>query len=478
MKRYRIAIFAIFLLAVQGCKKLLEVETVSSINSSSYWKAEGDVKAYMTGIYSELRDLMNSTLHFEDRGDAFVAGLEGSVSAAWQQNLTPQNAPNWLDHYNAIYHCNLLLKYAPQITFTQQANKNRYMAEALTVRAYIYFLLMQSWNNVPLILAPIESDQSEFPERAPATEVAAQVLKDLNDAISLFPEEGFTSKTKMSKPAAYAIKADVFLWRNKVLKGQPADLDSALAAVQKPLDQTTLLANFGDIFSSTNKKNSEIVFSIAFLLREKSDQYGSRMKPRDIFVANASNVDSLAFAKNGARSVYAPSPQIQAAFDEHPADLRKKYSIIKALNPNGSIIGVFDNKYRGTKYIDDRYYDDDIVVYRNGGLLLTKAEILAAMNRSGDAVTELNKVKSRAGIGNYAGATDKVTMEREILKERSRELFFELTRWHDLVRFHYGGSVNIYNTVPNLNGKSVPLFFPIPQAQIDINSKLTQTEGY
>jgi hypothetical protein len=474
----RITMLLVGALILAGCKRILDVDTVSSIDSSSYWKAEGDVEGYMTGIYAELRGLMNNTYHFEDRGDVFIAGLEGSVSVAWQQNLTNQNAPNWIDYYNTIYHCNLLLKNTPGIAFVQAAKKNRILAEARTVRAYVYFLLTKSWNNVPIVLEPIESDNYVMPSRQPATEVMTQIIKDLDEAIALFPEEGFVNKNRASKPLAYSIKADALLWKFKVQAGAAADLQAALDAVEKPLAQTTLVDSFANIFSTTNKLNGEIVMALRFMRDEKSDHYGSRMKPRDIFVASAANKDDLAFSTNGSRSVYSPSPKIEVTFAENVNDKRTKASVIRGLNPNGTTIGVFDNKFRGTKYPDDRYYDNDIILYRRGGLLLTKAEILGAMNRPTDAVAELNRVRNRAGIGDYAGATTKDAVEKEILKERSRELYFEFVRWHDLVRFHYGKTIDIYKEVPNLVGKTIPLFFPIPKAQIDINKSLTQTEGY
>jgi starch-binding outer membrane protein, SusD/RagB family len=468
----------LLIIMVAGCRRILDVDNVSGIDSSSYWKAEGDVEGYMAGIYSELRGLMNSTLHFEDRGDAFIPGLEGSASQAWEQNLNAQNAPNWLDHFNIVYHCNLLLKNTPGISFVQEAKKNRLMAEAYSVRAYVYFLLTKSWDNVPIVLSPIESDEYEMPSRQPAPDVVDQILKDLDEAIKLFPEEGFPNKNRASKPFAYAVKADVLLWKFKVLQGAQADLDAALNAVNQPLSQTTLLDSFALIHSTGNKLNGEIVLGLRFMRDEKSDHYGSRMKPRDIFVATATNKDDLAFARSGARSVYAPSPKIEATFNENASDKRKKASIIRALNPNGSTIGVFDNKFRGTLFADDRLYDNDLVLYRHGGLLLTKAEILAALNRPTEAVTELQKVRNRAGIGDYTGSTAKDVVEKEILKERSRELYFEFSRWHDLVRAHFYGTIDIYKEVPNLSAKSVPLFFPIPKAQIDINTNLTQTDGY
>jgi len=67
----------------------------------------------------------------------------------------------------------------------------------------------------------------------------------------------------------------------------------------------------------------------------------------------------------------------------------------------------------------------------------------------------------------------------EILDDRWRELVVENKRWYDLVRFHYGGTINIYNVVPNMSGKDgIPLYFPVHQSVLDNNDKITQTPGY
>ena len=41
------------------------------------------------------------------------------------------------------------------------------------------------------------------------------------------------------------------------------------------------------------------------------------------------------------------------------------------------------------------------------------------------------------------------------------ELCFELKRWPDLMRAHHAGTIDIYSYIPNLVGKSTPLYFPI-----------------
>ena len=118
-------------------------------------------------------------------------------------------------------------------------------------------------------------------------------------------------------------------------------------------------------------------------------------------------------------------------------------------------------------------------MYRYGDIVLLKAEALAAKGQIDQAIAELNKTRNRAGIGDYKGATDQQSVEYEIQQERWRELNGELKRWWDLIRFHSGGTINIYDEVPNLNGKDgYPIYFPVNQEILDINPLIEQTDGY
>lgn len=482
MKNIKIfsGLLVVVMFTLSGCDKALEVKTISSITNASYWNKPGDVSGYLTGIYTKLRDNANTTYYLEDRGDSYSVGLEAGVTNAWRQNLNKTTAPNWVNFYNLIHHCNLLLKYGADIPFAIPEDKQRIFAQTYFIRAFTYFTLIKSWGDVPLVLQPTESADRPMPPRTSASEVMSQLLKDVDQAIELFPEDGFINKSLASKPACYALKANALVWKAKVLGGDKADLTAALKAIEE-LELASglgLEADFGNIFSTANRNGKEIIFSLHFERDEKSGMYGKGLKPRDIFVQTAKNKNDLPYARSGARSNYQPSPKIMSLLNEHPSDQRKDASVITAVDKGGDIIGVFGNKFRGTAFENDREFDNDIVIYRMGGLILLKAEILAALNKVPQAVTELNKIRRRAHIGDYSGPTDKLTVEKAILKERFKELWNERKRWSDLVRFHMEGVINVYETVPNLAGEDVPLYFPIPQEQIDINGNLSQTEGY
>lgn len=471
---------------ISGCDSILDVDQESAIIGSGFWNAPDDVNGYLTGIYNKFRGgsgtgtngVMNTTYWLEDRGDAFEQGLESGVTSAWQQNLNNANAPNWLELYEVIQQCNMLLKYAPTIHYVNEDDRSRAMAETLFIRSYVYFILIRTFGDVPLELEPTESDDKEPLPRMAAAQVAEQVLGDLDRAIALFPNEGVLDKSRVSKPATHALKAELCLWKAKVLQGGQPDLQKALESVRIALAAVSPMAEFADIFATDSKKNTEILFSLHFERDEKSDHYSSRLKPRNIFVQNAVNAAQIPYALNGARSVYAPSQKLKERFAQYPQDKRTNASIITAVAANGSTIGVFDNKFRGTSFSDDRHYDNDLIIYRWGGLQLLYAETLAGLEQLSESITALDAVRQRAGIGAYAGSQTKRSIEEAILDESFKESYFELKRWPDLVRFHFGGTIDVYEEVPNLRDKSIPLFFPIPQAQIDLNPLLEQTDGY
>ncbi|NNE76293.1 MAG: RagB/SusD family nutrient uptake outer membrane protein, partial [Pricia sp.] len=68
-------------------------------------------------------------------------------------------------------------------------------------------------------------------------------------------------------------------------------------------------------------------------------------------------------------------------------------------------------------------------VYRYAEVLLFLAEALEEQGKSAEAITYLNQVRARAGLGAASG-----DLGEAIFNERRVELAFENKRWFDLVR--------------------------------------------
>ncbi|GAB3987331.1 RagB/SusD family nutrient uptake outer membrane protein [Spirosoma daeguense] len=480
MKKILITCSWIAALSCFSCESLLEVKPASQITNQVYWQNEDDFSAYLTGIYQLYRIQMNDLAFGDDRSDSYVQGSLPRFSAYWSQVINAGNSKDWTPYYSVIGHVNLLLKQMDGFNFANQTVKNRTKAEALCLRASMYYYMAKIWGDVPLTLDAIVDENVPLLARTPVADVFKQVFTDLDAAIALFPEAGFVDKNRYSKPAAYATKADAKMWTAKVLNGGAADFNDALAAIAEvEKSGVSLLPSFRNIFVSTNKKNAEIIFSLYFNRNETgSDMYARNALPLSNYSGTATNAAELSLVKEpgNAQAAYTASPEIRTLIDKYPGDTRKDVSYIWELQGTKQLLA-WPNKFRGTLYAEDRIADDDVIIYRLADIILLKAEALAALGRPADALVELNKVRKRAGVADFT-TTDKQTLEKEILDERGRELFHENKRWWDLVRFHKGGTINVYNVVPNLKGKTTPLYWPVATRVLALNNKIKQTEGY
>jgi hypothetical protein len=116
--------------------------------------------------------------------------------------------------YSGIRGCNILLDKANQYTGT--GSISQYVGEAHFFRAYNYFGLLKRFGGVPLITTVLSVESPElFYPRNSRYEIVAQILSDLDKAISNLPTEqnlSTTDKGRISKWAAMALKAQAELY--------------------------------------------------------------------------------------------------------------------------------------------------------------------------------------------------------------------------------------------------------------------------
>ena len=487
MKTRIVFLFVLLGILQTSCKKILEVTPQSSITEATYFKNEGDFDPYLTGIYTAMRSFANNITYGTERSEELVAASNSRFTTAWSQILSPTTgAVNYNDWYKAIGNCNLLLKQVSGFNFSNTDNKKRIIAETYALRAYFYFSLTRIIGDAPLMLEAVTDDNVPLLPRSTATDVMKQIQADLDASIASFKSmSGFVptaypSFYRFAYGSVQALKADTKLWSAKVLNGGTADFNDAIAAISEvELTGRTLNTDFKNAVTVRAASNPESILA-AFFLRDESNgssNYGLNALPFFTIVQGALNIDSIPYANSSGngQGAYQISPKSRSLFTA--GDKRIPFTWVTERQASGPKIS-WITKLPGTKYADDRISDNDIPMYRLADAFLMKAEAYAGVNNTAMAVTYLNKVRNRAGTGDYSGATDKASIEKEILDERGRELYFENKRWYDLVRFHKAGTINVYNYVPNLSGKTTPLFWPINTTVLANNNLVKQTEGY
>ena len=466
-----------------SCEEHLDVPPVSSITSASYWQGENDAASYLTGIYAEYRGLTNTHLYSERRADLLENGPQAPLMAnEFNHTLNVDvNGRNWRGFYEVIHHCNLLLSKMDEL----EIGDNDIRAQALSLRALTYFGLIKAFGDVPLNLEPTLSVPDEMLARTPVAQIVTQIKSDIDDAVDLFSTDAIGNRITISKPAALAAQADIYMWNGRVLGGGDSDINVAINAINaiEASGAATLLGNYADVFPVSNEKNAEILFSTYWEVDETGSNTMNDFGVRQDYLGGVDNIaihypDVPHSGNTGLNQAYF-SAYLISLYDENLGDVRKAANTME-------VRSVVDDVWRTNliiKFIGtwdgvNRTYDNDLIQYRWADMLLLRAEAnnsVGARNE-GAALADLNLVRGRAGIGDYTGASDQASLEDEILKERARELFLENKRWEDLIRSGKVTEMPSYNAQRGDDMRYI--YWPIDKDIMAQNDLLVQTPGY
>lgn len=471
-----------------GCTSILEVDPQSSITDQVFFKNESDFEPNVVGIYSIVRSLANNVTYGTERGEELISASNSRFTVAWSHNLSPSSgALNYAEWYRGIGHCNLLLDKIQGFSFSSDPDlKKKILAETYALRAFFYFHLVRVIGDAPLMLQAVVDENVPLLSRSPAADVMKQIQLDLDASIenftgmSKFSKSSYPSKYRFAYGSVLALKADALLWSAKVLGGGNAALESVVETITE-IETTgvSLVDSFRDVTGLRASGNKEVLMA-AYYHRDETPggNYVKNALPFLSIVDGALNIDSIPYVNSSGngQGAYQISPLSKSLFT-NTADKRIASTWIVEMQPTGPKVS-WITKYPGSEYTDDRIPDNDLIIYRLADIYLMKAEAYAALSDIPNSVEYLDKVRARAQTGDYTGSMNKTDVEKEILNERGRELFFENKRWFDLVRFHIAGTIDVYTYVPNLNGKTTPLFWPLNTTVFANNPNIIQTDGY
>jgi hypothetical protein len=123
-----------------------------------------------------------------------------------------------------------------------------------------------------------------------------------------------------------------------------------------------------------------------------------------------------------------------------------------------------DNGYGANKWIVLRYADVSLLL----------AEVKMYLGEP-DAVTYINEVRSRVGLG-VSPFTD---LREAIIHERKVELAFEGQSWYDLIRLYSKEELLTLKSAQNPNFSAKDFLLPIPYDEYKLDpERMYQNEGY
>ncbi|HYH55671.1 MAG TPA: RagB/SusD family nutrient uptake outer membrane protein, partial [Anseongella sp.] len=455
------------------------------------------------GIYmDEMRsDNTFFTIYQADRGtarsaEAMAIFTDDAISS--QEPNSPGN--RYGNDYSGISKVNTILSRIEQAGLPEGA-KNSILGEALFLRAFYYFDLVQHYGGVPLHLEEVTSEDGAFLPRNSAEEVYAQIIADLSAAIPLLPvAETFPQSGRATRGAAKMLLA--YAYMSKPAREYP----KAEAELLDILSMNySLLPDYADVFDPSNKNNRESIFEIQY----KSGNEGQQSDFIWRFIPKTTNTEAILGIsgpnlRGGLASGGWNVPTREMVESYEAGDLRLPASIAVA---EGTLDGeefttesvkspvgytpapgkahfYFINKYLHPPYSVEWNTNDNWPVYRYSGALLLLAECLVKQNKHSEALPHLNQVRNRAGLPPLAEAT-----EENVADEMRHELAFENHRWTDLIR--NGKAVEVLNAkgerMKALYGWLLPgsfnvtenrLLYAIPFREMQINSNLVQNPGY
>lgn len=474
----KIIAILIVILGLNSCKDFLVLSPEYQINEINYYQSESDYETAVIGIYNSMQSLHNNILYLTelttDNGDVTYQSAPNDQMDLDQMTVSPSNSMvnyAWRYCYTIIANSNNILDRINDINMNEN-KRSQFKGEALFLRAYSYFYLVRLFGEVPIVDVAFRSpDQiSNFDmTRKPISEVYSLIEGDLKSSATFLKDVTGMSKGRASSGAAKTLLGKVYLTK--------AEYVNATTVLKEVIDMNTysLVSNYKSMFDGTKEESGESIFEIEY----QSGNIGEGNYFSSLFTPYLFNM-SL-FPNNMLGNGYIiPTMDLYNAYEK--ADLRKAASI-------GDSIKMTTGEYEKTKY-GLKFVDLTVGVQNDGGInftvlryadvLLMYAEALNETGKTTDALTNLNIVRTRAGLSSLSGLS-KSDFTLALEKERRVEFLDEGQRWFDLIRT--GRAKTVLNAYYASKGLSYTvddrdLLMPIPQTEIDIDPRLTQNEGY
>ncbi|MDN5394945.1 MAG: RagB/SusD family nutrient uptake outer membrane protein [Chryseobacterium sp.] len=460
--------------SVYSCSDYLEVENLSNTAEKQQFDSASDTFAALVGVYnSAMGDntygqrmnliLSQSGDDFRTSGD-YNANDRRGISCFGAVPTNTELLRPFLDTYAGIERANLVIKNIPISPVYQTGSAadkklmDRYLGEALTLRALFYYDLIKNWGDIPFQEVPSADLATVYLPKTDRDVIYDKILDDLAKAATLVPwkSEAGTTSQRISKAAVKGLRARIALARaGYSLRRSPQAMvqgSNPQKYYQIAYDECKDIINSGEhklnpsyegLFRSlhTNSQDAtnEVIFAVgAFGGNSRTDSkigYYNGLRHDDTDWKSAGGISAIPtyfyeFSKFDLRrdvniAIFRVSTtkqeDLQTSINWNDAKFRKSWTNITGTSQN---LGI----------------DWPLLRYADVLLMFAEADNELHNGASPEAVSAVLSVKQRAFAGNLGQVgtipTGKNDFFNFIVKERLLEFGGEGLRKYDLIRWN------------------------------------------
>ncbi len=513
--KYKILIFTTLLVSLGACSDtwLNDIEPQGKLLEVNYYDTEEEVKNGLVSIYSMYKNqywqgtwsswYLAASIPSDDAVPH--GGGRGDRPEVWDvedYNLTPitQGIESiWDRSYFGIYRSNVIItRVNPDV---RPANKVM-IAEAKMLRALFNFDLVRYFGEVPMIdhiLKPEEYDQEKDSKEA----IFNLIVADLKDAAEDLPVSwSGEDKYRMTKYAAHGLLGKVYVYMASPFYDLgSAYYDSAATQLKLVIDDGpyVLESDYDQVWWFENEFNDETLIEMSYGFTTGDYFTGGAESPSNVIIqlcgprgllwdAASTKKDTISSAGWGFDMI---TQDLVDAFKAQGDSVRLHGTVlaewqlrnwgVTSLEKNEAYTGYYTKKRTTWKAQNPTLipwgYGNNERILRLADIYLLYAEALNQSGNNAEAITNVDVVRTRAGLGSITDVMTNQSLDlyAAIKLERRLELAQEAQRFFDLIR--WGDAGTVLGPLGFVAGKHE--HYPIPQTEIDdSNGALIQNPAY
>ncbi|MBC9914873.1 RagB/SusD family nutrient uptake outer membrane protein [Chitinophaga varians] len=462
MKRIYIYIILLAISTTVACNKYVDTPLPKNeLVSDLVFTDDKTATAAVTGLYTDMNgfnyqfaNVLLSFLSAMQADEMYYFSAFENYDVFRENRLVPSSQyvkSMFADQYGFIYHTNACLEGLQKATGLSPNVKNQLLGESYFMRSFFYFYLVNMYGDVPLITTT-NYEENGLKPRASRSAVYDNIIKDLNDAVSLMGEDYPTgTRVRPNKSAANALLARVYLYNQQWAQAE------ATAGKVIANNKYSLLTDLNKVFLANS---GEAIFQLqpVNVAGGRNTWEGFTAAPANATATAVFRLDTLNFIRR---------------FE--PNDLRlTNWTGFRKTSTGATYYFPFKYKIRvGTLGVLTEYS----MVMRLAEQYLIRAEARIQQGKLDEGRADLDAIRVRAGLPVLSTTLSKEELLKAVAKERHLELFTEWGhRWFDLKRTKQSAAV--LQPIKRANWQDTDTLYPIPVDATSTNPNLTQNPGY